>query len=356
MTSLMTGLARDLNTQLGPVIGHAQMLQRHRIGIAEMAHVNAIERCAQNARRLVESFLAFAKPAAPMPRACDVNAVVRDACSIVEPQLKASGIDLVLDLDPDVPSTLADERQLARAFGNAARCLDEACGFLAGEESVLRVTTECTGGMISVTFAGTGEGSATEDLGDTAESSVGAPEERFGGTWLAVARTIVQNHGGSISVEGRPGGGAIRIELPVRRPSEGEAGPARQRAQAPVQPLRVLVVEHDEEMRSLMKKLLASAGHRAVICARADAVFQALESLTFDAVVAELSMPGLNGFDLHARLAAQRPELASRIVFTSAEACDTRTSAFIHNARCRLLPTPFDVRALLAAIVETAGQ
>ncbi|MBN1919437.1 MAG: response regulator [Verrucomicrobia bacterium] len=209
--SLLTDLARDLNTRLGPVVGHAQMLQQRRMGIGEMAHVNAIERCAQSVRRLVESFIASVRPAAPVPRPCDVNAVVGNACS------------------------------------------------LAG-------------------------------------------------------------------------------------------------------PLRILVIEPDSETRSMMKKLLAGARHRVVVCSTTDAALQALESSTFDAVIADLgacNSPGalgLSGVDLHAHVAKERPELASRIVFTTAGVCDTRTSAFIHNARCRLITKPFDIHALLAAIAEAVAS
>ncbi len=69
--ALVTGLAHDLSDRLGPLIGYAQMLQHSKIGIGEMARVNAIERCAQDARRIVESLLAFSKAAAPIARQTD---------------------------------------------------------------------------------------------------------------------------------------------------------------------------------------------------------------------------------------------------------------------------------------------
>ena len=56
--TLLAHVARDLDNRLDLVVGHTRMLQQGRIGIAEMAHVNAIERVAREAKRAIEGLLA----------------------------------------------------------------------------------------------------------------------------------------------------------------------------------------------------------------------------------------------------------------------------------------------------------
>jgi CheY-like chemotaxis protein len=228
---------------------------------------------------------------------------------------------------------------------------------MAERGGTITVTSSSDGATIVVTIADTGEGIEPDELERIFEPSSTMRATRFGaGLGLTVARAVVRNHGGSIAVESkRHRATTVRVALPVRTPSGVQPDDAKPRQAAPPRALRILLAEPDGEMLGMIKKLLVGAGNRVVDCGTPDAVLKALHEEAFDVVVADVAMPGLSGFDLHARLLAQWPELASRVVFTTARICDARTSAFVHSTGGRLVTKPFDVRDLLAAVVDAAS-
>ncbi len=352
--SVLADLVHDLNTRLGPIIGHAQMLQHRKIGIGEMGHVNAIERCAQAVRRSLESLLAFSKPAAPTPRVCDVNAVIRDACAAVEHQYTARAIETRLELDEQLPTTLADGQQLAQVFRDT---LGNAYEAIRGSGGRVTITTASTGAAITATVSDTGEAIDADELDRVFEPSYASERTKSGARLgLTAAQAIIRNHGGTITAASEPGRGiTFRIELPIRSPAQARATHEPVRPLGSVRALRVLLIDPDDEMLAMMRKLLVGAGHRVIACAAAKTASDALRDAALDVIVADLDTPGLSGRDLHARLLADHPELAPRVVFTTADVCDARTSTFVHNTGCRLITKPFNVRDLLAAVAEVAA-
>jgi CheY-like chemotaxis protein len=276
---------------------------------------------------------------------------VRETFALVEPQYRARGIAVALELDAGIPVTLADAGQLAQVFLNLFNNALDAMGERGGR---LVVTTSSSGSTISVSFADTGEGIAPGEIERIFEPFY---TTRQGGSnaglGLTVAQAIVRGHGGSIAVESKRGRGAtFRVELPTRAPRHAAAQPAPRLR--PTRPLRILLLDEDEEMLAMMKKLLVGVGHRVVGCAAASEALEALRSSSFDVVVADVGASSLSGPELHAWLSAERPELASCLVFTAAGIAGPRTREFIRASRSRLVQKPFNLRDLLGAVADAA--
>ena len=73
-----------------------------------------------------------------------------------------------------------------------------------------------------------------------------------------------------------------------------------------------------------------------------------------DAIVAELALPEVDGKGLHEWLARERPELADRIVFVSAETTQQQYDSFVSKLSNRVLTKPVTAGALLSALNEVA--
>jgi CheY-like chemotaxis protein len=126
-------------------------------------------------------------------------------------------------------------------------------------------------------------------------------------------------------------------------------------AEAPPLPARILVVDDDALVGRAMSRML-SRRHEVVFLSDARSALDRLRSgPAFDVVFCDLMMPQLTGIDLHDALAAERPELAARMIFTTGGAFTPQARAFADAHAERMLLKPFDARTLEAAVDRVLG-
>jgi two-component system sensor histidine kinase HydH len=164
----------------------------------------------------IKTLLDFAKPFEPHPDRCRVDKIVGDALASLRPQISAQGIAVITDLDPALPEAELDyaqiEQVLLALLSNAVEAMP-AGGRLA-------VTTQLseTAERLRIDVTDSGPGIPPDQLTrvfklffTTKSSGTG-----FG---LAVAKKIVDRHGGTLTVRSQVGAGAhFTIELPLRQP------------------------------------------------------------------------------------------------------------------------------------------
>ena len=166
-------------------------------------------------------------------RAMDVGDLLRDAQVNFGPQAADRGVTLSLDLPAELPQVMADWRRVAQVLGNlltnALRHTPESgCVTLSAAVAPPLVGPALSaaegvagGGMVEVTVADTGTGIPPDDLpyiferfwrGEKSRSRAGGET----GLGLAIARQLVEMHGGMIRVENAPGAGSkFKFTLPT---------------------------------------------------------------------------------------------------------------------------------------------
>jgi CheY-like chemotaxis protein len=170
------------------------------------------------------------------------------------------------------------------------------------------------------------------------------------GLGLSVVHGIVQQHGGTVTVYSQPGRGTLfNVYLPaaasdVAKKSASPFALARGRGE------QVLLVDDDDAVLSAATDILTQLGYRPCSFDRAEAALAEFEARSgdFAVVFTDLTMPGMTGLQLTARLKAIQPTQAVLLAsgfFTESEELEATKLRVT-----RLVPKPFSVAAVAEAV------
>jgi len=146
-------------------------------------------------------------------------------------------------------------------------------------------------------------------------------------------------------------GTTARVLLPVfvgRDCSARSEGP-RAPSAPPAQRSRVLVVDDEPLVASLLERMLAPV-HDVSIATNGKDALEAIFASPFDAIVCDVMMPGMTGMDVYTTLLARDPRLAERVVFMTGGAFVPRVAEFLASIENPTLEKPFQLSALQTAL------
>lgn len=216
-------LAHEIRTPLASIKGNAQLLGEANVGDER---ASAVVREAARMERLVNGMLDYARPPTPAPATCEASALVTRAAELVAPRAMSLGVAVLTESSPGAGQLTADTDQLLQVLVNL---LNNAVEATAGEGAEPAAPVVISAGaargqcLFRVLDRGAGLGGASLD-------SLSRPFHgaRTGGAGLglSVARRLVEQHGGTLSLRDREGGGAeADVLLPRSGPPPVEEGP-----------------------------------------------------------------------------------------------------------------------------------
>jgi PAS domain S-box-containing protein len=354
---LAGGVAHDFNNLLTSVLGHADLALK-RLGSTDPMQDDLLEiqSAANRAAALTQQLLAFSRKQVLEPRVVDLNAVVGGIARMLRRTI-GEDIELITRLAPDLGSVRADPVQMEQVILNLAvnardamphggRLMIETSNVELGTVSVVRVVVTDTG----VGMSDQVRDHLFEPFFTTKEVGKGT------GLGLATAYGIVQQSGGSISVTSRPGEGAtFVIDLPRVR-SEVKA------AERPLSPApgsgneTVLLVEDEEAVRNLTRRVLELQGYRVLAAPDGAAALELSRRHTgpLHLLLTDIVMPGLSGPRLAELLQSERPDL--RLIFMSGYAASTLDQAIVQNPASAFLQKPFTTDLLMRRVREVLDR
>ncbi|HKQ62744.1 MAG TPA: ATP-binding protein [Candidatus Polarisedimenticolaceae bacterium] len=226
---LASQLAHDIRNPLNAMNMNLQMLEEDVRGCAELRAGEALKSLEliqseiKRLERLVNDFLAYARPVPPRFESHDVNAVIDETVRLLDADFRQHRVELLAELEPLLPRVELDETQFKQVLLN----------LLVNARQVLR-----DGGRVRVRTRAGASGEIVVEIEDNGPGIPAAMRERIfevfyssrgGGTGLGlpIARQIIERHGGRIEVDSVEGQGAtFRIRLPRRQPPPVRPQPA----------------------------------------------------------------------------------------------------------------------------------
>ncbi len=363
-------LSHELRTPLTPILAWTRQLRRGKLppeGITRA--LEAIERNAKSQARLVEDLLDVSRIVSGKlhvdRRPVELAEVVQAAVDSVRPAADAKQLALELSLDPAAGLVLGDPLRLQQVVWNL---LTNAVKFTpAGGRVELRLAS--AGTHLELTVSDTGQGITAEFIPDLfqrfsqADSSSRRAQGGLG-LGLAIVRTLVELHGGTIAAlsRGEGEGSTFTVRLPViERQREFDSTELRRRAFDPagLQGLHVLIVEDDPDTASVLAELMSSSGAQARTASSAAEALDILERWTVDLLLSDIGMAGLDGYQLIQQVreheSARGAKALPAIAITAYARREDREQALAAGFNTHVAK-PLDPDELIATVAEDVSH
>lgn len=179
------------------------------------------------------------------------------------------------------------------------------------------------------------------------------------GLGLSITYSIVQEHGGLISVESKPGQGAkFTIELPAAAHEVAvvpETPPRRRRVEDALRTARsarVLVIEDEPTVAHLIADVLGEEGHPVEIVLDGRDGLNRVITGEHDLVICDLRMPHLDGRAIYRELAAKNSPMLKRLVFVTGDTLSPHSMEFLEASGVPFLAKPFLAEELNAIVAQ----
>lgn len=312
-------LSHELRTPLNAILGYARMLKSGMVSGDRLPRAfDILYRNATSLSQIVEDVLDVSRIVSgkiqlKMQRV-ELPPLVALAVETVQPAAEAKGVRVLTMVDPRPATVVGDPDRLQQVLWNL---LTNAVKFTPGGGRV-DVTVERNDGQAEITVKDTGIGIAPEFLPHLFER-FRQGDSRFArefgglGLGLAIARHLVEMHGGTISAssEGPGTGAAFRVSLPLLMTAAAlqrqQAEPAAPDGSVPrLDGLHVFVVDDEDDTLVMLRELLESAGARVTTASSADDTLALLGHDTPDLLLTDLGMPNVDGFELIRRVRQMR--------------------------------------------------
>ncbi|MFI5916359.1 response regulator [Dactylosporangium sp. NPDC051541] len=356
-SDFLAGMSHELRTPLNAIIGFSDLMRAERPeGDRRSVPAEWVDHVHSSGRHLlglINDVLDLAKVESGRmelnAESISLDGAVADIITTLRPLTDRKGLRVYLDV-PATAAVRADPLRLRQILDNL---LSNAIKFTP-EDGLISITAVPGPEDVAITVADSGIGIEPADRERIFEEfqQLGTATQRKAGTGLGLAltRRLVEAHGGSIGVESTPGEGSrftVRLpaaDLPQAGPGTEPAAHAGGTARG-----RVLVVDDDARSAELLRAYLAGAGYEVRTAANGEAGLAEAGAWHPDAILLDVILPGLDGWDVIKRL-KHDPALHAIPVFFTTIIDDRRAGLALGAADFFVKPVDHD--AMLAQLAR----
>jgi len=361
---LAAGLAHELNNPLQVILARSSQALAGGTSEESRESMRLIQEHARRAGRVVAGLLSFVRARSGERAPADLNAIVADTVALLRDEFADERVALDVRLADRPCVARVDRPQIEQLLVNLlANGLRAAARASRARTVVVETRAETDTVMVAVEDSGPG-------IPSDVRARIFDPFFTTGGTervglGLSIAGQIALAHSGRLAlVEGTLGGARFELRLPADALPAPATLPAREKAAAAPPPaagagcladLHVLVADDEEAVRKTWERYFTRLGAAVTVAGDGQRALDLIRGQDFDAVVLDLKMPVLGGWDVVQAARRERPDLASRIIIVSGDATglfDLQTAE--HLEPWRVLEKPVDLDAIRQAVLRAA--
>ena len=359
---LAGGVAHDFNNMLLAILGNASMALEHAPeGTPVRDHLDEIHKAAERSADLVQQLLAFARKQTVSPKVIDLDQMITGLMRMLG---RLIGENIQLEWRPNAAPwrVCIDPAQVSQLLMNLAVNARDAIdgpgsvtietARVSLDDTYAKAHPECVPGQyIMLAVSDTGGGMTPEVVAHLFEPFY-TTKERGRGTGLGLSTVfgIVKQNGGSINVYTEPGHGST-FKIYLRRANGqfvGEQAPPETEVLGGTE--TVLLVEDEEQLLTLGRKMLEANGYTVLAARRPEdaATLADVHPGQIDLLVTDVVMPGMNGRELKERIEPLQP--AMKTIFMSGYTANVIAHHGILDESVVFLQKPFTLRALVGLV------
>jgi len=324
---LTASLAHELNQPLAAILSNTEAMQfLLRAEKPDLDEIGvALQEIADNdtrATEIIKRFRALFKRGELRKSTFSASELFDAVQRVIRSQAAIRGVSLRFECPPSLPGVIAEPIPLQQVLLNLLlNAFDAVCVIDGGRREVAVRAAQPQQGFIQIAVHDSGKGLPPDLMARLFDPFFTTKPDGMG-MGLAVARTIVEAHGGRLWANNGAGGGAVfEFTVPAaagqQRPRRN-SHPGNHLPRPSECPMKIAVIDDEASQRSSLVRLLMSAGHEVSAFAAATDFLASPESDGFSCVVSDLRMPGLNGLELQDTLRSKSPHLS--MVFITGDA------------------------------------
>ncbi len=364
---LAGGIAHDFNNILSAILGNIELAS---MIIADNPRVSSLlvdaRKAGTRAAKLTQQLLTFAKGGAPIKETASLPQLIQDSAKFV---LHGSPVSCHYDFPDDLSLVIVDTGQIGQVIQNmilnARHAMPdggiiEICGANIRKAEVEVLAASPVDDFVAITIQDTGIGIAPEVI-DRIFDPYFSGKEDGNGLGLAICHSIINKHGGYITVKSTLGAGTtFTLYLPASESDEPAENTLEKVEETMPVSAKILVMDDEEMFRNTAKAQLQHLGHEVVLASDGEQAVQKYNDLLHtekpvDIVLMDLTIPGgMGGRKAVQKILELDPQ--ARVVVASGYSTDPIMAHCKEYGFCASIPKPFTLNVLKKTVLSVLSM
>ena len=343
-------ITHELRTPLTAITGYTELLQKECNSGNNGHFLQSIQQSSGRMRDMLNTLLDFFRldngKEQPKMHPCRISVITHTLETEFIPIAMNKGLSLTVSNKSDAV-ILTDKERISQIGNNL---LSNAIKFT--EEGGVSLTTDYTNGVLTLIVEDTGTGMTKDEqkrVFDAFERLSNAAEKDDFGLGLAIVHNIVTMLSGKIHLNSEKGKGSrFTVEIPMQKADEVPEQVMRTYISRKERNLNVAAIDNDEVLLLMLKEMYAQEGIHCDTCTDAAELMEMIRRKAYNLLLADLNMPGINGFELLELLRSSNvgnSQTIPLVVATASGSCDTEELLAKGFAGC--LFKPFSISELM---------